>query len=725
MRLVVLVMACMVPTVAAAVAAILYVYQQERSGFERTLAEAGRALSLVVDRELARREATLRALAESPALTKGDLATFYDYARRIAPTGEAVVVLADLNGQQLLNTRRPLGGPLPGTVFTDARREGGETQTLVSNLYFAPIGRQYSFAVQVPVVRAGKVLYYLSMGSYASQMQKVIADQRLPDGWIATILDREGAIVARSDGPGEWIGRKPPASTLAQLHAHQGGVVQVPSMTGEPLTGSFSRTPNYGWGTFIGLPKSHTTSPGRTAASVAAVAALLLAAAFWFAVRVGRRLVRPITTLAAAAETLGRGEPVTLVPTGLKETDQVSRALARASDSLASAKQLMEQRVQEALIDADKAHRAMVQNQRLEAIGQLTGGVAHDFNNLLMVVNTNVHLLRTRRPELAEDPQLARISRSVATGSKLTRQLLAFARRQPLRPRVVDLAGSLPELVDLVRPTLSSRVTATCEVAPETGCVEVDPAELELALINLAVNARDAMPEGGTLAIRAAARLVDGRQMVAIEVSDTGHGIEPEVLARVFEPFFTTKEVGRGTGLGLSQVYGFTVQANGTTTVHSTPGAGTTVTMLLPQVRCAPPAAESVGGLERLPQGCSLLLVEDNAELAQSTRELLVQAGCAVQHAASAAQALAALRARDTLPDVVLSDVRMPGEMDGIGLALHLREHHAGLPVILMTGYTGELTAAREAGLAVLAKPLAPHRLLAAVAAAMRPPAAA
>jgi signal transduction histidine kinase len=214
----------------------------------------------------------------------------------------------------------------------------------------------------------------------------------------------------------------------------------------------------------------------------------------------------------------------------------------------------------------DRAERALRRAQKLEAMGQLTGGVAHDFNNLLMVMGNNVHLLRRLRPELADDARLAAIARAVGSGEKLTRQLVAFSRRQALRPQVLRLQDVLPALVDLIKPAVGSRVQVATSVAPDAAAVELDPAEL-------ALNARDAMPGGGQLTITARdATDSKGRPEVVLSVSDTGQGIPPELQERVFEPFFTTKPVGEGTGLGLSQVYGMCTQAGGTARIESRPG---------------------------------------------------------------------------------------------------------------------------------------------------------
>ncbi|RYZ00295.1 MAG: hybrid sensor histidine kinase/response regulator [Comamonadaceae bacterium] len=715
-RLVSFVLACMLPIVAAAVAAILYVYQGERSGFERGLVEAGRALSLVVERELASREAVLQTLAASPSLTQRDLPSFYAYARQIAPGPDTSIALVGLDGQQLINTRQPLGAALPRTIFT---RTGDPLRTLVSNLSLSPLTGQPSFAVQVPVVRDGQVIYYLSMGHAAGGLQRMLAAQRLPQGWIGSVLDGRGAVVARTHNGDKFTGQRPPDALLAALEAAQERVAVVTSLDGEPMIASLHRSQTYGWGFVIGVPQAQVNSPARAATVFAAIAALLIAASLVAARRLGRQLVEPIRDLATAAEAMGHGGVAELKATGLAETETVARALRDADASIRAASSQLEERVRQAVDEAEKAQQALTQNQRLEAVGQLTGGVAHDFNNLLMVVDTNVHLLRRQRPELAQDVQLGRIQRAVGTGTRLTRQLLAFSRRQPLRPQRLDLAQVLPELMDLVRPTLTARVRVLCEVEPGTACVLVDPAEFELAIINLAVNARDAMPDGGELRVSARNVHDDGvpGEAVRVEVADTGEGIPAHIIDKVFEPFFTTKEVGRGTGLGLSQVYGMATQAGGTVRVASEVDRGTVIAMLFP-------AAVADAGEEPADQPAPqrlarrVLLVEDNAELATAARELLLEAGCSVELAGSADEALVLLETMAPQPEVVLSDIRMPGEMDGVGLAARLQRTRPDLPVVLMTGYTPELEAARALRLQVLAKPVQPAELLRALAAA-------
>jgi CheY-like chemotaxis protein len=347
--------------------------------------------------------------------------------------------------------------------------------------------------------------------------------------------------------------------------------------------------------------------------------------------------------------------------------------------------------------------------------------VAHDFNNLLGVISNSAHLIQ-RHPAAAElQAPLATTLRAVAVGSQLTQHLLRFSGRRPVRPQKLTLTDFLPEVQKLLSSVLGRHIKIIVHVAPDAEPVRVDGGELELALINLALNARDAMPSGGELRLRARnaeARDTEGlaeveqRRYVLITVSDDGVGIAPELAKRVFEPFFTTKEVGKGTGLGLSQVHGFCVQAGGAARLDSTPGLGTTVSLLLPadEGRADPRAAESRNETAApLIAGAHVLLIEDNDELGRVTAALLQSYGAIVHWAVDAAQALRQLDEQPPV-DIVLSDVVMPGGMDGLTLARQLRRERPGLPVVLISGYSQAAVDATD--LVVLRKPCAAEDLL-------------
>ncbi len=361
----------------------------------------------------------------------------------------------------------------------------------------------------------------------------------------------------------------------------------------------------------------------------------------------------------------------------------------------------------------EAAEAALRQAHRLEAIGQLTGGVAHDFNNLLMIVGGSAQRLRRDLTSEKHTRLLDMITNATNRGESLTRQLLAFSRRQMLNPSVIDLTQRLPELKEMLDRSLRGDMT-TEVVVPEQSCaVKVDASEFELALLNLAVNARDAMPQGGSLTITARPVLLKGNadedglkgEFVAVRVADTGAGIAADVLPHVFEPFFTTKEVGKGTGLGLSQVYGFAKQSGGTATITSAVGRGTAITLYLPRTRETPAADGLRAEVEAAPQRAgTALLVEDNPEVAEVATAYFQQLGYMVKQVANAREALELL-GRDPKVDLVFSDVLMPGGMNGLELGHAIRRIHPGMPVLLATGYSDSFRDAVQQGFVVLQKP--------------------
>jgi len=336
------------------------------------------------------------------------------------------------------------------------------------------------------------------------------------------------------------------------------------------------------------------------------------------------------------------------------------------------------------------------QSQKMESLGQLTGGVAHDFNNLLAVFANGLQVLE--RDVSAEQRQrvYASMRRAVARGSGLTRQLLSFSRRRTPNLETIDLAAHLALTRDLVTRSLRGDIAVEMELAPDLWPVEVDAGELELAILNLCVNARDAMPVGG--AIRITANNVsevgeDGgfANFVRLSVEDKGCGMSPEVQSHVFEPFFTTKDVGKGSGLGLGlpQVYGFVQQSGGQLTLDSRVGVGTVITLLLPRSLQRPVVAVDAASGAADPRKAlgrgQVLLVEDDVEVAALTREMLSELGFTILHAASSTAALGALaNARDI--DIVLADVMLPGGLGGLELAREIRRRRHGLPIVLTTG---------------------------------------
>jgi len=363
------------------------------------------------------------------------------------------------------------------------------------------------------------------------------------------------------------------------------------------------------------------------------------------------------------------------------------------------------------------------QSQRLEAVGQLTGGVAHDFNNLLMVISGGLNMLARSPDEEKRDMLMMRMREAVERGANLTKQLLAFSRRHQLSPESIRLPDYFASMSDLLNRSLGVNVRVTVDVSADVAPVLADPNALQLAILNMAVNARDAMDHSGVVGIgaRNGSPQDANAACVSISVSDTGAGMTPEVRRRIFEPFFTTKETGKGSGLGLAQVHGFAEQSGGHIEVQSEVGVGTTFTLVLPRGESVPEAsAPPAVALEPAPPSGAgeALLVEDDDNVAALTEEMLGHLGWRVTRVASAEAALGAIT-NGLDVGLVFSDVMMPGGRNGIELAQALRERHVDLPIVLASGYTEAAQRdAERAGLLLLSKPFNLDTLAAAIEAA-------
>jgi signal transduction histidine kinase len=377
-----------------------------------------------------------------------------------------------------------------------------------------------------------------------------------------------------------------------------------------------------------------------------------------------------------------------------------NRELSDRAEALGEANELLQEQIEQ----RTKAEDQLRQSQKLQALGQLTGGIAHDFNNLLTVIQGSADMLC--RPGLTESKRTRfaqAIVQAAENAAALTSQLLAFARRQPLKPERLDIAELLRSMENLIDRTMGERIEVTMGLR-STCMVEVDRAQLQSAILNIASNASDAMPEGGQLAISTREVKREGENtMIALEISDSGGGMDEETLDRIFEPFFTTKATGKGTGLGLSQVYGFASQSGGEVLASSEIGRGTTVTLLLP-------CFDSGGGMQlsnvSVPvashRPVKILIVEDNAEVGAFAEALLAELGHTITRAASGEEALELIRSQDF--DVVFSDVVMPG-MGGLKLSETLASEKPDLPVVLATGYSQEIAETGTGGRPVILKP--------------------
>lgn len=374
----------------------------------------------------------------------------------------------------------------------------------------------------------------------------------------------------------------------------------------------------------------------------------------------------------------------------------------------------------EAQLKLDRMQKQLAESQKMDALGQLTGGVAHDFNNLLMAVTGNARLIKRH----ATDPRVVKaadhIEASIQRGAALTRQLLTFARRQQVNPVLLQVRDPIDAVQEVLKIGAGSAVHLDVVIADGVWPVFADPTELETALVNLVINARDAMPDGGSVRISAGNETLDQgdgeADYVCISVDDTGVGIPDDIIANVFDPFFTTKPIGKGTGLGLSQVHGFANQAGGTVKISSRLGEGTKVVICLPR---GDGRASEREDDRATPGAGTVLLVEDNPDVASASTMLLEELGYYVKWVADAEAAIYEID-NDGI-DIVFSDIVMPGKMDGLGLARHVKKKHPSLPIILATGYS-DAARKSDAEFPILRKPYALHELSQILDAARRDP---
>ncbi len=818
------------------------VFVTEREGAETALRETARGLSQVIDREFAEAEVLLRTLAATDDLQGGNLASFDRLARATAVMGGTVVMI-DQTGQELVDTALPPGAPLPKQAPPSGWLKEAPGRPEISALR-ASDGSSFSIRIRLPVGVASQAHRYdLDLVVSPASIQTALLREHLPGGWIATVVDTTGTIVARTVHQELFAGRTARSGLLQGLADGADGVRDSISLDGVPVVVAFHRSAQTGWSAAVNAPRTQIAEAGRQSTRLLVwMGSFAILLGLLGALHVARGIAGRIEAMAKAARILGHTENWTPIPVGLDEADAVSEAMRGAARSLierrealselnatlaarvtartielAQANQALDDQRRQlgtildqmpvgvvvhgedggvlfanlearrlldlplsgtvaegswppirrgsAVLDAAdqpwvraargvvterallnieldagrqmdlevnaspllrepdgqvvfavttfqdvtarlEAEEARRRSQRLEAVGQLTGGVAHEFNNLLMAVSGCLELLAPfvqagRGPRL-----LANAARAADRGGRLTRQLLAFARRQHLQPEPVDLNQLVSGMTELLESTLGRSVEVIAALDPEAWPAMADPSQLELVLLNLAINARDAMPGGGKLTIRTVNALTGtplraedppAGEFAVLEIADTGHGMPPQVQARAFEPFFTTKEVGLGSGLGLPQVLGVAQQLGGGAAIESVPGEGTTIRVFLPRATQAPGRAartERPAGATGWLAGARLLIVDDDADVRDVAREMLADMGASVYVAESAAAALLHLRTAAEV-DLVLADLTMP-HVNGIELAREIALLLPDLPVVLMTGYG--VSAADDAG---------------------------
>ena len=689
-------------------------YVHETEVATQHLRELARSISVVVDSELDKRAAIALTLGAARSLKEGELERFYEHAKRATEgTGNTVIVVDA--ARQILNTRKAFGEPLParGWIPDPPLVTGAPvvTDLLSSKTNGRPVLTVVAAEPGVAVQR-----YNIGIAFGPEVIQHVLELQKIPEGAIVAVLDGKYQIVARSRDPQKWLGSRAAPATVA---AASNGILdqQFESMSreGEPTVAVIVRSARYGWTVGVGLPRSALNKPAiRVTTQASAAAGILAVIGLLLALYFARQIGAPIQALKDAAAELGHDRVPDPLRTGLVEADQVGAALHAAGVRSARATEVLESRVAEAIRQTQEAQTRLLDGQKHEAIGRLTGGLAHDLNNFLQTMSTGLQVLDRLVKEDTGRRVIEASTRALDKAATLVRQMLAFGRTQPLKPQPIDLHDFVLRCEDLMGRAVGGKVRLTADIEPGLPPLMADPTQFELALLNLVFNARDAMPEGGTVLIRGrlatvtqAAALPPGRYL-AVEVIDSGGGMDAEVLQRVFEPYFTTKAVGVGSGLGLPQVRAFAVQSGGAATISSERGVGTTVSLLLPE--SGAPVAESgpaaAVSAEFMP--LRVLFVEDDLLVSSVVVPALRAAGHTVRHCLTGDAAERALQ-DGGLFDVVFTDVVMPGTMSGLDLAAWCHVNIPAMAVIVATGYT---TQHIEAGVKVLSKPYSMDVLL-------------
>jgi signal transduction histidine kinase len=709
-RLAMLAVATALPLVGLASFATLRTVEDQRNEIQQEVARRVENLLWDVDRQISAIEAELQVLAGSPSLQDGDFAAFDRQMREALKIRGTSIVLHDTKGQQLLSTNRPFGEPLPRATNTEMHdRVVTTAQPQISDLIMGAVLRRPILAIGVPVFRDGQVAYVLAMGLGPEVLSSLLQEQNLSPDWVVGIFDRKGVIVARNRELDRFLGK--PVSPLLRQAMRGPAENWFPSVTSEgiPVYASFQRSSMTGWTAAIGLPREFVDGPVRRARLLAfgggaAVLGLCLLLGWWMA----RAIRRPVEALMNATKALGKGEPIGQLVGGVRELDEVGDELRGAAAALARNREELEITVAErtrelaaanerlrAEIDArEQAQSDLLQAQKMEAMGHLTGGVVHDFNNLLTVISGSLALLE---PRMFDDRSLRLLhtaQHGAAQGAKLTESLLAFARQQRLNPIPADLNAIIVEMTEMLRPSIGPTIEIRHGLAADLWPALVDANQIETALLNVALNARDAMPGGGLVLIEtsnigaASAELpkeVAGRDCVMVLVRDTGTGMSAEVLERVFEPFFTTKEVGKGTGLGLSMVFGVVKQSGGTVRIRSRLREGTTVQIYLPRAITKPAFVAGRARLAPVPGSGDILVVDDDTEVRWIIAQDLQDMGYAVTEADSGRAALSILEGEAPC-DLLVADLVMPG-LSGLDTLRLARRSRPGLKVLFVSGY--------------------------------------
>lgn len=712
--------------------------ESQRAQAENGLMVSARGVARAVDTQFSSAASTLAVLKNSILLDRGDIEGFTLRLTRTTQESGRAFTLFDASGGKIADSLvAPRTGPAPAelaALFEQAR----DSRLIVSNV-LRDGGSDEAYAyVALPILRNDRLQWVLLTYLYSSQFAEVVESSGVPGDWLVSVVDRNGTHIRRSHLNDKFAGR--PLVPVLVDHIAQGGtgIVRTTSLEGIDLISTVAYSPVSGWAAALGLPVATLEAPFRKSLSyltIMGVAMTVLAAGLAFLV--AQILARGFRKLRTSARTLDRGDIIEMEHSRVREVNdivasmaQVSRNLADRGKALNDLNNSLEAQVAErtAELVAEMQARSetetqLRQLQRIEAIGTLTGGIAHDFNNMLAVVVSALSMMK--RSLERGDTDIGQFIDGAMQGAEratsLTRRLLAFSRQQPLNPETVDCNRLITGMADILHRTIPASIEIETVMAAGLWRTHADVSGLENAVLNLVVNARDAMPDGGKLTIECGNVSLDDTyaashadvtpgQYVMIAVTDTGSGIPPEILENVFEPFFSTKEPGQGTGLGLSQVHGFIKQSGGHVGIYTETGCGTAVKLYLRRVRddetVREPKLKPRLEIPMARDGETLLVVEDEPLVRMGAVSMLEELGYTVHEAESGLRALDILDGNPAIR-LVITDVVMPG-MNGRELADEAQRRRPDLMVLYTTGYTRNAivhNGTLDAGVQLIVKP--------------------
>jgi signal transduction histidine kinase len=723
--LVLLVISVLIPILVFAVVVFVRYYDSEVNRIEVGLLDDARRIALTIDQEHRGLIATLQTFAISRLIVHGHFEEAYHRASKIRDiTGTNIVVRKADTGAQVLNTRVPFGTSLPTDTVEGDDFVRRTDQPYITGVINGAVAQRLLYAITVPVLDdEGQLAYFVDFSIEMQGLVELLRRNLAPDQ-VDGIFDRDFRFVARSMDSEQLTGKRAPESFIKRATAPKGTWRGV-DLEGVLLRGALTRTQMAGWWVFVAVPEKDVQKALREGLTMLTVlGALLVLLAILLAFALGERLSRAVRALVEEAEALGHGAPLARLRLPVREFDDVDREMMTASLNIrereeqrnnaearlralsSTLEKKVEERTHELGLEMQRrieTEETLRQAQKMDAIGQLTGGIAHDFNNMLAVVlgGLDLALRRLERGDTSIQKYLVNAREGGRRAAALTQRLLAFSRQQPLEPVAVEPNRLVAGMSDLLRRSLGETINLETVLAGGVWRVFADPNQLESAILNLAVNSRDAMPDGGKLTIETANVDVDEErsarenllpgQYVLIAVTDTGAGMLPEVSEKAFDPFFTTKKPGAGTGLGLSQVYGFVKQSGGHVKILSETGHGTTVRIYLRRHLGELPASAASPSNAPLPRngdGVTILIAEDEEGVRAHAIDALEELGYSVLSAGTGKAALEVL-ARHPEISLLFTDVVIP-DMNGRQLAREALQMRPDLKVLFTTGYSGD-----------------------------------